>query len=224
MTYTLIMGNRVYSSWSLRTWLMFRAFDIAFEHQVVPLYTPEFERFREDHFPARQVPTLVMSDGAERTLLWDSLSITEFLHERHRAANIWPSDPSARATARSLCAEMHSGFKALRSTMPMNLKRRYRRFVPDADTRADIERIVGLWRWASSNWSGGPYLFGRSFTAADAFFSPVASRFRTYAVALDEQSQSYADMLLSHPSTKEFYVDAQTETWVMEHNEFEHFV
>ena len=188
MTYTLIMGNRVYSSWSLRTWLMFKAFGIAFEHQVVPLYTPDFERFREDHFPTKQVPTLVASDGGERTLVWDSLSITEFLHERHPEANIWPPDASARAAARSLCAEMHSGFKALRSTMPMNLKRRYRRFVPDADTRADIERIQGLWEWASSNWSDGPYLFGRSFTAADAFFSPVASRFKTYAIDLDGRS------------------------------------
>lgn len=224
MTYTLIMGNRVYSSWSLRAWLMLKAFGIAFEHQVVPLYTPQFERFREEHFPARQVPTLVVSGGGERTLLWDSLSITEFLHERHPAANIWPSDPSARAAARSLCAEMHSGFKALRSTMPMNLKRRYRHFVPDADTRADIERIAELWKWASSSWSNGPYLFGPSFTAADAYFAPVAARFRTYAIDLDNRSQDYADLLLSHPAATEFYEDAQTETWIMAHNEFEHLV
>jgi len=224
MTYTLIMGNRVYSSWSLRGWLVFKAFDIAFKHRVVPLYTPEFERFREDHFPARQVPALLVNDESGRTVLWDSLSITEFLHERHPEANIWPSDPSARAAARTLCAEMHSGFKALRSAMPMNLNRRYQHFVPDADTRADVERIVGLWDWASKNWPEGPYLFGRAFTAADAFFSPVASRFRTYGIDLDDQSQSYADLLLSHSANKEFYDDAQAETWVMEHNEFEHLV
>ena len=221
MTYTLILGNRTYSSWSLRVWLLFKAFDIPFEYQVVPLYTPEFERFRKDHFPAKQVPTLEVEDKATLTPVWDSLSITEFLHERHADAGIWPSDRSARAAARSLCAEMHSGFKALRSTMPMNLKRRYRHFVPDADARADIERVLELWKWAASNWSDGRYLFGRQFTAADAFFAPVASRFRTYAIDLDDRSQGYVDTLLSHPATVEFNNDAQSETWIMEHNEFD---
>ena len=222
MNYKLVLGNKVYSSWSLRAWLLFKPFDIDFEHQVVPLYTDEFEKFREDRFPARQVPTLVVMREQKPTVLWDSLSIAEFLHEQHPEAGIWPTVPTTRAIARSLCAEMHSGFKALRSTMPMNLKRAYSNFVPDADAHADIKRIFDLWHWAKSNCGGdGPYLFGEKFTAADAFFAPVASRFLTYAIALDDLSRAYADALLSHPATAEFWEDAQSETWIMAHNEFD---
>lgn len=222
MPYQLILGNKAYSSWSLRAWLLFRPFEIAFEEQVVPLYTDAFDRFRDASFPARQVPALFVTQGGERAVVWDSLSIAEFLHEHHPEAGIWPSNPEARAAARSLCAEMHSGFQALRSAMPMNLRRTFARFSPDEETRADIDRVVGLWRWASGRWGdGGPYLFGREFTAADAFFAPVAARFRTYAFDLDDAAGAYRDVLLSHPATVEFYEAAQAETWVLPHVELE---
>ncbi len=218
----LILGNKVYSSWSLRGWLLFKPFGIAFDQQVVPLYTDDFEAFRTNTFPARQVPTLVVSGGETPLVIWDSLSIAEFLHEQHPDAGIWPKDPAARAAARSLCAEMHSGFQALRSTMPMNLRRRYSTFQPSEDAAADIERVYTLWRWARDNWGdGGPYLFGEQFTAADAFFAPVAARFRTYGVVPDGKPAAYVDTLLSHPSTVAFNRDSEKEVWVMDHNELE---
>jgi len=220
MEYKLILGNRIYSSWSLRAWLMFKSFGISFQHRVVPLYTSEFEAFQADCFPARQVPVLLLADGADTTIVWDSLAIAELLHERHPRAGFWPSDPDARATARSLCAEMHSGFRGLRSTMPMNLKRTYSTFQPSPEAVRDIERISNLWNWAADRWGGGPYLFGSEFTLADAFFTPVAARFRTYSIKVDAMAETYTNTLLSHPDTAEFREDAIREPWIMEHNEF----
>jgi len=222
MRYALILGNKVYSSWSLRGWLLFEPFGIAFTHSVIPLHTDAFADFAKFAFPARQVPTLrVGRDGQEFTI-WDSLSIAEFLHENHPEAGLWPHDDSARAAARSLCAEMHASFNSLRATMPMNMRRRYKSFVPDAGTVSDIERICALWAWAKENWGdGGPYLFGEKFCAADAFFAPVASRFRTYGISIDGPSEAYVSALLSHPATAAFYQDAKAETWVMDHNELD---
>ncbi len=222
MHYKLIMGNQAYSSWSLRGWLLLRAFDIEFQHEVVPLYVPAWEQFLADHFPATTVPTLLAGEGDDQITLWDSLAIAEFLHERHPAAGIWPADMRARAAARCLCAEMHSSYVALRSTMPMNVRRTYKSVRADADTRADIDRIEQLWAWFAANWGGaGPYLCGKRLGAVDAFFAPVASRFRTYGVALDSASQAYVDALLDHPATQEFYAAGRRETWVLEHVEFD---
>ncbi|WP_422368650.1 glutathione S-transferase [Pelagibius sp.] len=221
MQYKLVMGNRVYSGWSLRAWLVLRQTRHEFQHEVVPLYTEEFDLFRKECFPARQLPALIATEGDTRRIIWDSLSITEFLSERHPDAGLWPEDASMRAAARSLCAEMHSGFKALRAKMPVNLKRHYKSFSPDDETLADIRRICDLWKWAWAESDGeGAYLFGERFTAADAFFAPVVSRFRTYSIDLDDLSNAYCDLLLRHPATAEFIEAAQSETWVMEHNEF----
>lgn len=221
MQYKLILGNRVYSGWTLRAWLVLKHVCVDFQNEVVPLYTDAFERFRSDCYPARQLPALIAAEAGKRQVIWDSLSITEFLNERHPDAGLWPTDASMRAAARSLCAEMHSGFKALRSCMPVNLKRRYRTFEPDGETLADIQRVCDLWNWAWAEFKcEGPYLFGEHFTAADAFFSPVASRFRTYSIELDDRSRAYVDLLLRHPATVEFYDAARLEVWVMEHNEF----
>lgn len=222
MHYRLILGNMNYSSWSLRSWLLFEAFGIPFEFQVVPLYTNEFEIFRSEYYPARQVPTLEATDSGRRIVVWDSLSIAEFLNEQHPEARLWPSDLANRAAARSLSAEMHSGFNALRSKLPMNLRRRYARFVPDEDAQADIERIVSLWRWAMSlSAHDGPYLFGNRFTAADAFFAPVAERFQTYSISLDGPSKKYVEAILEHPATASYREMAEAEVWVMEHNEID---
>ena len=222
MAYQLIIGNRTYSSWSLRAWLLFGAFGIDVEQRLVPLYSDAFDAFRREFHPARQVPTLLLRDSAGSTLVWDSLAIAELLHERHPDAGIWPAAAPARAAARSLCAEMHSGFTALRATMPMNLRRQYASFRPGAAARADIARVCELWQWARTNWGdGGPYLFGAGFTAADAFFAPVACRFATYAVALEGPARDYAQALLTHPATAAFQAAAQAETWVMAHNEFD---
>ncbi|MEX2615627.1 MAG: glutathione S-transferase [Alphaproteobacteria bacterium] len=222
MAYTLILGNKVYSSWSLRGWLLMRPFGIPFDQKVIELHSADFARFREETPPALTVPTLLSREGGETLTVWDSLSIAEFLHERHPDAGIWPKDPAARAAARSLCAEMHSGYRPLRSTMPMNMRRQYRTFTPDAEAKADIARIALLWRWAKERWGdGGPYLFGDAFTAAEAFYAPVASRLRTYGVKLDDVSQAYADAVLAHPATAEFFDDAMQEIWVSEKNEMD---
>ena len=222
MHYHLIMGNQAYSSWSLRGWLLLQAFGIEFDHEVVPLYVPGYEQFLADNYPANTVPTLQAFDGQEKFTIWDSLAMAEFLHERHPEAGIWPTDKHARAAARSLCAEMHSSYMALRSTMPMNVRRVYKSIKPDAETRRDIDRIEDLWSWAASRWGGvGPYLFGEKFCAVDAFYAPVASRFRTYSVPLKPASQRYADALLNYPAVVEFYEAGMRESWVMEFNEFD---
>jgi glutathione S-transferase len=220
--YKIFLGNKTYSSWSLRGWLLFEAFGIPFHEEVVPLFTPAFERLRQEVSPARTVPMLCVEGAAEPLVMWDSLALAEFLHERHPDAGIWPADPVARAAARSLAAEMHSGFSALRSTMPMNLKRRFTSFRPSAEAKADIERVTALWRWAKSRWGiDGPYLFGEDFTATDAFFVPVASRLKTYGVELDALCSAYAEALLAHPATRRFTQDAKAEDWVIEAVEFE---
>jgi len=222
MRYHLIMGNQAYSSWSLRGWLLLKPFELEFSHEVVPLYVPGYADFVTDNYPANTVPTLQVFDGADKTVIWDSLAIAEFLHEQHPQAGIWPAGTQARAAARSLCAEMHSSYDALRSTMPMNVRREYRTFTPNAEAQADIDRIEALWTWAMSKWGGaGPYLFGEHFCAVDAFYAPVASRMRTYGVNLQQDSQRYADALLNHPATLEFYAAGERESWVMEFNEFD---
>jgi len=222
MQYRLILGNQAYSSWSLRGWLLLRAFGIDCELEVVPLRTERFDAFEREHYPSRTVPTLRVVDGADNLLIWDSLAIAEFLHEQHPHAGIWPDDLSARAAARSLAAEMHSSFNALRATMPMNVRREYANFTPAADALFDIRRIEALWDWAGDHWGrSGAYLFGDDFCAADAFFAPVASRFQTYGVDLSANSQLYVEALLHHPATVEFYQAGQAESWIMPENEFD---
>jgi glutathione S-transferase len=222
MRYHLILGNQAYSSWSLRGWLLLKAFGLDFSHEVVPLYVPGYEGFVAANHPANTVPTLQVFAGADKTVIWDSLAIAEFLHEQHPQIGIWPTEMRARAAARSLCAEMHSSFAALRATMPMNVRREYQAFTPNAEAQADIDRITTLWAWTVSKWGGaGPYLFGERFCTADAFFTPVASRFQTYGVNLQQEAQAYVETLLNHPATLEFYAAGQREDWVLKFNEFD---
>jgi glutathione S-transferase len=222
MRYRLILGNQAYSSWSLRGWLLLDAFGIDFEHEVVPLYVPEYAHFVEENYPANTVPALLASDGDEQLTIWDSLAIAEFIHEQHPEAGIWPHDVGARAAARSLCAEMHSSYAALRSRLPMNVRREYRTFTVDDDARADLDRLEDLWNWARTRWGGaGPYLFGERFSAVDAFYAPVASRCQTYGVALQADSRVYVDALLAHPSTRAFYQAGKQESWILDFNEYD---
>ena len=222
MRYHLILGNQAYSSWSLRGWLLFKAFNLEFSHEVVPLYVPGYENFVASNYPANTVPTLQVLDGEDKTVIWDSLAIAEFLQEQHPQVGIWPAATQARAAARSLCAEMHSSFNALRGFMPMNVRRKYQTFAPNTETQADIDRIEALWTWASSQWGReGPFLFGEHFCAADAFFAPVASRFRTYGISLQSDNETYIEALLEHSATREFYAAGEQEEWVLEFNEFD---
>jgi len=211
MTYTLIIGDKAYSSWSLRGWLLLDAFGIPFEEQLVRLYSEEVDAYRRDFAPARTVPALQIEEGDERILVWDSLAIAETLAERHPEAGIWPEAPGARAAARSLAAEMHSGFTNLRGDLPMNTRRRGAGRDLRPEVRAEFDRLQSLWSWARGEWGGGsPYLFG-PFTAADAFFAPVAYRARCYEVALGGDGAAYMATLLAHPSVQRWEAAAEAD-------------
>ena len=214
MTYRLVIGDRNTSSWSLRPWLAMRHAGIPFEESDIKLRQPETKAQILRYSPAGKVPTL-LADGQP---IWDSLAILEFLAEAHPAAKLWPERRDARALARSVAAEMHAGFAALREHCPMDLLARTpMATLPDA-VGAEVRRIVALWRDCRRRFgASGPLLFG-GFTAADAMYAPVASRFRTYLPDLalygdDGTAQAYVDTLLALPAMAEWEAGARRETW-----------
>jgi glutathione S-transferase len=197
MTYTLAIGDRSYSSWSLRGWLLFDAFGLPVETRLARLDTGEVPRLLRDFAPARTVPALRLSDG---TVVMESLAIAEELASRHPGAGHWPGDPRARAAARSLAAEMHAGFGALRRQCPMNLRVSYAATPVDDALRADLDRLEAVWAWARGvAGSDGPWLLG-AYSAADAFFAPVATRVATYDLPVSAAARATVEAHLSHPS------------------------
>ena len=197
MTYDLAIGDRAYSSWSLRGWLLFDAFDIPVRTRTGRLYTDEFTRFLADYFPARTVPVMRTPDG---TVVTESLAIAEELASRHPDAGHWPSDPKHRAIARVLAAEMHAGFTALRNHCPMNLRVSYTDCQPPEAVLADLARLEEIWAWARrETGSAGPWLCG-AYSAADAFYAPVATRIATYNLPVGPEAQAYVAAHLAHPS------------------------
>lgn len=198
MTCTLAIGDRAYSSWSLRGWLLFDAFGIPVTLRQARLHTDELPRLLAAEFaPARSVPALRLADGA---VVMDSLAIAEELASRHPEAGHWPADPAHRAAARSLAAEMHAGFQALRSHCPMNLRASYTDCAPPAEVLADLARLEAIWAWArETTGSPGPWLCG-AYSAADVFHAPVATRIATYNLPVGPAAQAYVDAHLSHPS------------------------
>lgn len=194
MTYELLIGDRSYSSWSLRGWLLFAAFDVPVRVTLARMYDPGFAEALAAWPPARSVPVARAPDGA----LWhDSLAIAEGLAERHPDAGHWPAEPRARALARSMAAEMHAGFGALRSACPMNLRVAWEGYEPTGAVRADLARLETIWDAARAMAGNGPWLFG-SYTAADAFFAPVAMRIAGYALPVSDAARAYVDAHLSH--------------------------
>ncbi len=191
--YTLAIGDRTYSSWSLRGWLLFEKFDIAVKVKSARMYTDAFPEMLKAFSPARTVPA-VLIDGMEHPV-WDSLAIAETLHERHPEAGIWPADAGNRAMARVLAAEMHSGFGALRDQCTMNLEYSYTDFPVSDEVKADLARLEQIWTVAL-NASSGPWLLGE-YSAADVFFAPVATRIATYGLPVGKQAQTYVDAHLS---------------------------
>lgn len=209
---TLVIANKAYSSWSLRAWLALKLTGAAFAEVVIPLDRPETAAAIAHHTPSGKVP--VLRDGP--LAVWDSLAIVEYLAERFPEAGLWPEPSDARAHARSVCAEMHAGFQALRQNMPMNVRVAKPGRGRTPEVALDIARIQDLWRdCRARHGAGGPFLFGR-FSAADAFYAPVVTRFITYAVALDPVSQAYADAILAWPAIAEWTAAARAEPWVIE--------
>jgi len=218
---TLYIGNKNYSSWSLRPWLAMREAGIAFEEVRLRLDFADgspFKRALAAVAPTGKVPVLLddeLPDAAGRPLaVWDTLAIAEYLAEKFPGRGLWPAAPRQRARARSLCAEMHAGFAALRTHLPMNVEAS----LPEAgskvlrdraDVRADVDRMTAVWtqQLAASN---GPFLFG-SFGLADAYFAPVCTRFRTYGVALPEPAAAYVARVLALPAMQDWEREARAE-------------
>ena len=206
MTTTLVIGNKNYSSWSLRPWLLLSHFGVAFEEVRLPLDTPQFAAEVGRHSPTGKVPAL--HDGGVH--VWDSLAICEYANERWLDGKGWPQDRESRALARAAAAEMHSGFANLRSALPMNLKSRHEGFKVWAGAQADIDRVTAIWRECLQRY-GGPYLFGKTPTTADAMYTPVCSRFATYDVKLDPAAAAYRDLMLRFPAMLEWTAAAKAE-------------
>ena len=202
MARRLVIANKVYSSWSMRPWLLMRAFAIPFDEIVIPLDTPGADAEMLRYNPAGKVP--VLADGV--LVIWDSLAIVEHLAETHPDLAIWPRDPAARALARSLAAEMHSGFSALRRNLPMNMRRDSQPATLDAEAQVAVARACFG--------EGGAFLFG-AFCAADAMFAPVVNRFAAYSVPVTATSRAYMDAICALPAWRDWATAALAEGWTL---------
>ncbi len=204
---TLVIGSRNLSSWSLRPWLVLRHVGVPFREVVIALDQPDTEGRIRVHSPTAKVPVLVDGDLA----VWDSLAITEYLAERFPEAGVWPANRRQRAEARSLCAEMHSGFATLRAQLPMACRDTRPTPPADEDLTADVERIVAIWSGLRERHAAaGDFLFG-PFSAADAFFAPVVSRFRTYGVPVNGAVAAYAEAIWTLPAMQDWLAGAVAE-------------
>ena len=214
--YKLVIGNKAYSSWSLRPWLVMKHAGVAFDEVRIPLYQDGHRARIGQYSPAGKVPVLV--DGGNS--IWDSLAICEYLAERHPEQRLWPADGATRAYARSISAEMHSGFAALRENMSMNVRRLFPGIGMTPQVKDDIARIEVIWNEGLRRY-GGPFLCG-GFSIADAMYAPVVTRFKTYTVALSAPARRYADTLLALPAMLAWYASAHAETEVLPQYEHQH--
>ena len=208
----LIIGNKLYSSWSLRPWLLLKANNVPFKETVIPLSQPDTKKNILEHSPTGKVPLLI--DGTIR--VWESLAIMEYVAEKYPNAAVWPKDNAARAHARAASSEMHAGFQALRQACPMNLGRTFKpKATHGADADANIARVQALWAEARKHFGkGGPYLYG-AFSAADAMFAPVATRLDSYQVTVTPETRHYMDAILKHPALVEWRLAALKEPWFL---------
>ena len=216
----LIIGNKNYSSWSLRGWLACKQSGLAFEEVTIPLFGAEWEAQKRNTGglapSSGKVPILWDGQGAGAAVVWDSLAIIEYLADKVGRARFWPKDDVARAMARSIVAEMHSSYTALRHEMPMNIRQRHEHFEFSAEARADIVRILTLWAEARARFgAGGPFLFG-TFCAADIIYAPVVSRFMTYAVPVPGFALGYMQAVWEHDWMQAWVTAAEAEDWVIE--------
>lgn len=209
---TLVIGNKNYSSWSLRAWLALKQTGAEFKEIRLPLHTAEFEREIVKYSPSGKVPCLI--DGDVR--VWESLSICEYLAEKFPQKRLWPEDSKARAFARSISNEMHVGFMALRKNCPVNIRQRIKKELPE-DVQADVKRITEIWNEARKNFGqNDPFLFGH-FTIADSMYAPVVTRFVTYGIQTDPVSKGFMDAVLSLSAIKDWIAAAEKEKEVLTH-------
>ena len=211
---TLVIANKLYSSWSLRPWLLLKQFGIPFDEILIPLDLPDTKQRVLKHSPAGKVPILV--DG--EATVWESIAIMEYAGDA-LGAPVWPQDRAARAMARSVAAEMHAGFSALRSACPMNLGKKYAAKDRGEAVARDVTRFSEIVRQARERFGdGGPFLFG-AFSAADAMYAPLVTRLDTYSVDLDATTRAYADAILALPAFREWRAAALQETWIVDADE-----
>jgi glutathione S-transferase len=211
----LIIGNKAYSSWSLRGWLACKQSGLPFEEVVVPLYDQDWDKRREGaEFGPSSGKVPILWDGD--AVVWDSLAIVDYLNDKIGNEKFWPEDPAARAMARSMAAEMHSSFTALRRKHSMNIRQVYPPKAPDEDVVQDLARIMELWAQARARFGGdGAFLFGE-FGAADIMFAPVVTRIVTYSLPVPRFAQAYMLAVLQHPYMQDWIAAAQEEDWVIE--------
>ena len=212
----IYLGNKNYSSWSLRPWLALKQTGVEFDEELIPLSEANTRSTILRYSPSGRVPALIHNG----LTVWDSLAICEYLAESFPAAQLWPADAAARAVARALSAEMHSGFAALRNHLPMNMRSSFPNRGVTPEVQADINRIPAIWRDCRKRFGeGGPFLFG-GFTNADAMYAPVVSRFRTYRIELEDEAQAYADAVWALPALQEWLTAAKNEPMIIESAEF----
>ncbi|MFS0736447.1 glutathione S-transferase family protein [Sphingomonas sp. 1P06PA] len=211
----LFIGNKAYSSWSLRGWLALKQSGLPFEETVVPLYDQDWDKRREgDEYSPSAGKVPILWDGD--VVVWDSLAIVEYCAEKAGRERFWPEDEAARAMARSMAAEMHSGFAALRREHSMNVRRTFAPQPLKPEVIADVHRILTLWAQARARWGGdGEFLLG-DFGAADIMFAPVVTRMLTYSIPIPAFAANYAHAVLTHPFMIEWIEAANQETWVIE--------
>ena len=211
----LLIGNRNYSTWSLRPWLVLRHFDIPFEDEVLQLSGPNWREMLAARSPTGKVPVLI----DDELVVPETIAIIEYLAERFPQKAIWPAERSARARARAAAAEMHAGFSALRTHAPMNLRASHPGKVDLDAVRKDLHRVEALWGEHLAR-SGGPYLFGQ-FSAADAMFAPLATRLRTYELPVSDVAGRYVEAIYSLPAFQDWLTQALAEPWVVDDDEID---
>lgn len=214
---TIYVGNKNYASWSLRAWLALKATGVPVEEVVIPLLVPGSKETLLKYSPSGRVPALHHGD----IVVWDSLAICGYLTEHFPAAGLWPDDPKAKAVARSISAEMHAGFPALRREFPMNIRSSFPGREISAEAQADINRVMAIWRQCRTRFGegNGDFLFGR-FTIADAMYAPVVTRFRTYKIDLEREAEAYCDTITAMPAMQEWATAAGNEPMVIDQYEF----
>lgn len=229
----LYIANKLYSSWSMRPWLLMTALDIPFEEAVIPMYFPDSKARMLDVSPTGKMPVLIVSPsdmpsapgavsgscGGAHQAIWESLAIMEFLHERFPDKGVWPGATAARSHARAIASEMHAGFQALRNACPMNLGKRFQPRDLGPEVEGDVRRLEGMWSDCRRRFKGsGDYLFG-NFCAADAMYAPVVTRLDTYQVPVATETRQYMNAVLAHPSFQKWRREALAEPWSLPHYE-----